>query len=619
MAQDIKSLLPVALRLIAEQNKLTDPQPAGWVADRVPSTGAVIYRVSAVPKDQPNGPIYTVTIDDQGKPVDAKTLAASEKVELFPAFPRPDTEALNPAPKVRVVAAAETPTFVTAEATLAAAAVGGAAAAAAVTINPNVNDLHLEPGQVFTEEIHVVVPPAPDPLFDVYFLADTTGSMGGIINAVKAGATNILNTLSGMFPNMAFGAGNYKDFASAPPDPYCFQPQQPLNVNKALTQAAINNWNASGGGDGPEGQLFALHQIATNNVIGWRPGAQRILVWFGDAPGHDPICAPQFAPKAISEMLPASATVENVKTALQTAKIKVLAISTNTGFANGLDDTPTQGSYPCPNAGTAGQGTRIATATGGSYTSGVNAATISATIISMVTAATNLFNNIKLVPAGATAPFVTSISPAGGYGPVDNKGHDYVFKVTFTGPPCKNTDQVFTGTIDVVGDGKVLAQKRVRLTVFACERYSYGVKFLCGHVREVPPGVVPLTPAATLRPGIYATEVNILNYHGEPVTVHKYLYPLMRQTEPVGREPRSVGRRAQDVITLPAKSATFDDCARVHELLREPPGDEPLSIYFLELVSPVELTVTAVYTANDLRGVSVSLDVVQVEPRQIKR
>lgn len=615
MGQDIQSLIPVALRLIADQNKLKDIQPAGWVADRVPSTGTVIYQVSAVQKDKPNGPIHSVIIDDQGKIVDLKSLARSEKVDFFPPFPRPVTADKSVA---AVLADADTallpdinpPVRFTSFATV-------AALTAPVTINPSVNDLHLTPGQVFTEDIHVTVPASPNPLFDVYFLADTTGSMGNIIDAVKAGASNILTTLSGLpGVDMKFGVGNYKDFASVPPDPFGFQHQVTIG---GAAQPGINNWSASGGGDGPEGQLFALHQIATIPAIGWRAGSQRILVWFGDAPGHDPICAPQFVPKAISEMLPASATVENVKTALQNAKIKVLALSTNTGFLNGLNDTPTQEKYPCANVGTADQATRIAQATGGSVTTGVNPATISNTIISLVTAATNIFNNIKLVAAGGTAPFVTSITPAGGYGPVDNKGHDFVFKVTFTGPPCKDTDQVFNGTIDVVGDGKVVAKKKVTLTVIACERWSYGVKFLCGYVKETPPGVVPLTPVATLRPGIYATEVNILNYHGGPVTVHKYLYPLMRQTEAIGREPRSVSRRAEDAITLPGKSATFDDCLRMHELLHDALGDEPLSIYFLEIVSPVELTVTAVYTANDLRGMSTALEVVQVEGKQIQK
>ena len=47
---------------------------------------------------------------------------------------------------------------------------------------------------------------------------------------------------------------------------------------------------------GTEGQLFALDRLA-NDVdpnggdIGRRPGAKRIIVWFGDQPGHDPVCA----------------------------------------------------------------------------------------------------------------------------------------------------------------------------------------------------------------------------------------------------------------------------------------------------------------------------------------
>jgi hypothetical protein len=599
MAKDIQSLIPVALKLIADQNKLKDVQPAGWVADRVPSTGATIYQVSAVQKDQPNQ-IFSVVIDDQGKTVDLKAMSKSEKVEFFPPFPRPGTEDVNPAATVEVSAAPQFASLSTAD-----------AGPVPVTINPSVNDLHLTAGQVFTEDIHVTIPAVPAPLFDVYFLADTTGSMFNIINTVKAGASSIMTTLGGMFPNMAFGVGNYKDFLSG--DPFAFNHQQSPTLSQALVQTAINAWNASGGGpDAPEAQFFALDQIATNPAIGWRAGANRIVVWFGDAPGHDPICAGfPGVPTAINEAI--------LTSHLQAAGIKILAISTTGGVANGLNAAPTQPPYPCANTGIAGQGTRLATATGGSFTSPVNPATINATIIAMVTAATNLFNNIKLVPAGGTAPFVTSINPAGGFGPVDNKGHDFVFKVTFTGPPCKNTDQVFTGTIDVVGDGKIVAQKKVTLTVLACERWSYGVKFLCGYVKETPPGVVPLTPAATLRPGIYATEVNILNYHNVPITVHKYLYPLMRKTEAIGREPRSVTRRASDVITLPAKSATFDDCLRLHEILHEATGDEPLSIYFLEIVSPVELTVTAVYTANDLRGVSVALDVVQVQANELKR
>lgn len=596
---DFESVLATGLKAIADQHKVKDPQAAGVVADRVPSTGTLIYRVSAVAKDQPNGPIYSVVVDEKGGQIDAAALARSEKVEMFPAFARKGAEDVNPAVK--------TETFRDGGAVLPVPSVP-------VTISPNVNDLHLSPGEVFEEDIHVTTPAVPPPPVDVYFLADTTGSMSGPIGAVQTGANTIMTQINASVGNVAYAAGNYKDFANG--DPYCFQHQQNATLNTATVSAAINAWSASGGGDGPEGQLYALYEIAQNAATFFRPGAKRILVWFGDAPGHDPICAGMGTPPLGSAL-----TASAVKAALAGANIIVLAISTNTGYPLGLNDVPTQGAYPCANTGAGGQGTLFAGATpGGSYTSGVNAATISATIVAMVTAAANLFNNINLVPAGATAPFVTSITPAGGYGPVSGStAHDYVFHVKFTGPPCTTTDQVFTGTLDVVADGHVVAQKKVTLTVLACERWSYGVKFLCGYVKETPPGVVPLTPVATLRPGSYATEVNILNYHKLPVTVHKYLYTLMHQTEPIGREPRYVGRRGEDAVTLPPKSATFDDCFHLHEMLHEVPGDEPLSIYYLEIVSPVELTVTAVYTANDLRGISVSLEVLQIEGKQLDK
>ena len=594
-ATSVESLIPIALKHIAEQNKVKDVEPAGWVADKVPSTGATIYRIDGVEKGRPNGRIFSVIIDDHAQVVDLKTLSDKEKVEFFPPFPRPGAEAVNPEPKVSFSPPSTPPS---------------SAVSVPVTITPNVNDLRLNPGQNLTEDIHVTVPAVPDPLFDVYFLADTTGSMGSVIDTVKAGATNIMNTLHGAFPNMAFGVGNYKDFANG--DPYCFQHQSSPSVNPAQSQAAINNWSAVGGGDLPEGQIFALDQLATSAAIGWRPGARRIVVWFGDAPGHDPICNTfPGVPVAITEAI---ATAD-----LKAAGIKVLAISTNAVEANGLNGTPETGSYPCANTGAAGQATRIAAATGGSYTSSVNAGTISTAIINAVTAATNIFQNVHLAASGGTAPFVTSIVPAAGFGPVDNKGHDYLFKITFTGPPCKNVDEVLKGAIDVIADGALVAQKKVTFTVIACERWSYGVKIVCGHVRATAPGTVPFTPHGTLRPGIYATEVNILNYHGEPISIHKYVYPLMRHGEANGREPRSVGREGQDAIYLRGKHATLDDCARLHEILHEPGGDNSPSIYFLEVVSPVKLTVTAVYTATDVCKESASLQVLQVEGMQIQK
>src|SRR5262249_10509497 len=152
-----------------------------------------------------------------------------------------------------------------------------------------------------------------------------------------------------------------------------------------------------------EGQLFALEQIG-NDTIGWRPDSKRILVWFGDAPGHDPICT------AISGH-PTDITQATATAAL--AKVTVLAISTTTGFVNRLDDDPTVNAADyagtCAIGGTPGQATNIAAgaAPGGSHTTGINAGAIVNTLIGLIKTAVATINSLSLVPTGCVGEFVT--------------------------------------------------------------------------------------------------------------------------------------------------------------------------------------------------------------------
>lgn len=120
---------------------------------------------------------------------------------------------------------------------------------------------------------------------DIMFLADSTGSMGNAIDNVKA---NFVESYSGLLSNTrwdaACGVAYYKD--STDPDP--FKVLQQITKDPSLLQTAVNKLVASGGGDTPEGQLYALTQLATRATTGWRPGAARIIAWFGDEAGHDP-------------------------------------------------------------------------------------------------------------------------------------------------------------------------------------------------------------------------------------------------------------------------------------------------------------------------------------------
>src|SRR5579862_7904212 len=100
--------------------------------------------------------------------------------------------------------------------------VTGVPTPASITIQPSTNVLTLNPGQTFDETITVTIPKDAGPAkADVYFLADTTGSMTSIIGAVQAGANNVLAALAALPIDLAFGVGNYKDFHQG--DLYGFQ------------------------------------------------------------------------------------------------------------------------------------------------------------------------------------------------------------------------------------------------------------------------------------------------------------------------------------------------------------------------------------------------------------
>lgn len=555
----------LALKVLAEREGLGDPLVVGFERD-VGSDKAELFKITVVSKGDLNGPHASLVLNAAGDEI-APARLATLRVFGPPVFPIPDTPPL-PRPLKPI------------------------------TIDPLLNELTLRECETFDEIITVTVPKQPAAKADVYFLADTTGSMGSIIAAVKAGAATILNAPAWAGRDIQFGVGNYKDF---PFDPYAFQHQLSPTANTALVAAAINTWSASGGNDEAEGQLFALHKLATDPGIGWRPNAERILVWFGDAPGHDPVCA------AISGG--PNLTLASVQAELQAAKITVLAISTVTGVAGVLDANPagisTDYSGTCPIGGGPNQATTLAGATGGQHVTGINPANIVTTIVALIDAAVSTINNLSLVPTGATAPFVTSISPAGGYGPLKgDQEHVLKFRVRFTGVvPCRDEAQIFVGALEVVADSITVAVKRVVITVAAC-LYHYSVKFICGTQRPKECQDEPV------RPGIYATEINIHNPHGCAVEVKKRVIPLVLKGKAIGREPRWSLPRGKDHILLPPDAATMDDCQRIGELLFDQPQCSlGLTIGFLIIDSDRALEVTAVYTASDLEGRLVTLDV----------
>jgi hypothetical protein len=258
---------------------------------------------------------------------------------------------------------------------------------------------------------------------DVFFVADTTGSMGGSIGSVQTGFSDIVSAVSSVSSNTYYGLGDYKDNG----DVYVYKLDQNLTGNTSSVQTAINGMFASGGGDYPEADLYALQQAAT--TTSWRSGSQRFVIWSGDAPGHDPSG-------------PTGVTEAQTIAALQAAGVHVLAVD-----VGGLNDY--------------NQATDIATATGGSYSSGDYSAT-KAIVIAALTGAVTNYHTVELVVEGG-APAGLNVMLASAFtGTYDRSiARDFAFDISFEGVAAGTYDFY----VDALVDGAVVDREHDVITV----------------------------------------------------------------------------------------------------------------------------------------------------------
>ncbi len=225
---------------------------------------------------------------------------------------------------------------------------------------------------------------------DIFFLADTTGSMGSAIASVRTGASNIL-TKTAAFGDINWAVGEYKDF---PTYPWGGTSDFPFKLNTALTstqadvQTGINAWSASGGADGPESNLYALQQAAT--TTSWRTGSRRFLVQFGDIFGHDP------DPGSGDAYTPGyPGPTEAVATAALTGN-NVTLLALNVGYGQ-LDNT--------------GQATRMTAATGGTLYNGIDPDEVADKILAALEAGFATYTTVGLDLSEVPDCFAVLVEP----------------------------------------------------------------------------------------------------------------------------------------------------------------------------------------------------------------
>ena len=302
-------------------------------------------------------------------------------------------------------------------------------------VTPQQVTVTLSPGESTTVDKKVETNRLP-PASDFLFLADTTGSMGPSINDVKANAQLIINAIeSAGAADARYAVANYRDTTAAFACNYLDELDTDF-TNAAGAIAAINSWAVgttptTAGCDLPEGQLYALHQAATSELgLSWRTDSEKFIIWFGDAPGHDPICnaLPGYSDTHAS-ITEASATADLVALGAHVIAVSVVGGAGQPGLD--ADPKPTSISYPPPCAademGNAGQATRIALATGGVILVNPPGSSVASTIIAALNAlppvpvtvtpvatcdaglAVSFNPPVRVVPSGSTATFQETI------------------------------------------------------------------------------------------------------------------------------------------------------------------------------------------------------------------
>lgn len=126
----------------------------------------------------------------------------------------------------------------------------------------------------------VTLPPSGATGLDVVFLIDSTGSMWGRIDATKAFAAEMADTIKANRGRVALV--EYKDSG----DQFSARILSGFQEDTQEFSTQLSTIYASGGGDRPEAALHAL--MTAFNGLEWRNGATKAAIVLTDADYHDP-------------------------------------------------------------------------------------------------------------------------------------------------------------------------------------------------------------------------------------------------------------------------------------------------------------------------------------------
>ena len=170
---------------------------------------------------------------------------------------------------------------------------------ASASISPDTVEAELSPCESVNVTKTVEIPELPL-RGDVVFSFDLTGSMGGIIATAKSNATEIMTALNATGVDINYAVMSYMDYpgyysscgynrtyGSASSGDYAYSLNESLTSNRTAVNDTINALTLGSGEDGPQDYTRIFYESYADPSVGWRSGAKRILVNFGDNVPHD--------------------------------------------------------------------------------------------------------------------------------------------------------------------------------------------------------------------------------------------------------------------------------------------------------------------------------------------
>lgn len=353
---------------------------------------------------------------------------------------------------------------------------------------------------------------------DVVFSIDTTGSFGGEIEALQASLeSNILPALEARVDDVGIAVASFEDFPVATfgtPGDVPFRLESALSTDRGRARAGVASLSLGNGGDIPESGAEALFQIATGDGIsldgatlvppytgpgeggvGFRPGSFRVIVHVTDAPTHEPADYGGAVPDAHGS----SAAIP----ALQALGARVIGVASNdaarphletwaratgatTPPVGGTCHTGRSGATRPPSAGTCplvfdidGSGTGLSTAIVDAMTDLLDGVSWSEAHGASVGDPLHFVRAIEaersMAPSGTAEPAREDRLEGDGIADTfvtvraGTSLHFVAHLVNTTIEPA-DYEQIFRVTIQVLGDGLVLDERVVRVTVPAGRR-----------------------------------------------------------------------------------------------------------------------------------------------------